>query len=78
MYIFTNKDLHHCLPLHDPLGVHFLAVVCHLFSTTHSVPATHKSSTLLRKFFKGATEWCHVGSAGNEQVTLEECCRKYW
>ena len=38
------------------LVLHYLAVVRHLFSTTPFVPATHRSNTLLRKFFKGTTE----------------------
>ena len=38
------------------LVLHYLAVVRHPLSTTPFVPATHRSNTLLRKFFKVATE----------------------
>ena len=38
------------------LLLHFFAIVCHFSSTTPFIPATHRSSTLVRKFFKGTTE----------------------
>ena len=65
--ILDDRSKHLCLPLlvrtctiaylfMIALVLYFLTVVRHLFSTTHLIPATHRSSTLLRKFFKGTTE----------------------
>ena len=39
-----------------PSPMQHLTVV-HLFCTTHFVPATHRSSTLLRNFFKASTDF---------------------
>ena len=62
-----DRAKHSCIPLlirtctiadlfMIALVLHFPAVVGHLFSTTPFVPATYRSSILLRKFFKGTTE----------------------